>query len=121
MLKSGTVWLCLLKSATVWLCLLESGIAVHSAVRFLVWLHLPLHCTCKAKFALLPLLCRLLHTPKAGDGLVVMDAGAYCMSMASNYNMKLAPAEYWVEQGSQLRQIRRAVTLDDHMKVFEGL
>ncbi|KAI3436301.1 hypothetical protein D9Q98_002354 [Chlorella vulgaris] len=64
---------------------------------------------------------RLLHTPKAGDGLVVMDAGAYCMSMASNYNMKLAPAEYWVEQGSQLRQIRRAVTLDDHMKVFEGL
>ena len=64
---------------------------------------------------------RLLRTPAAGDGLIVMDAGAYCMSMASNYNLKLAPPEWWVEGGSQLRQIRRAVTLDDHMRVFEGL
>jgi diaminopimelate decarboxylase len=50
-----------------------------------------------------------------------MDAGAYCMSMASSYNMKLTPAEYWVEGGSQLRQIRKAVTLDQYMAVYEGL
>ena len=65
--------------------------------------------------------CRVLHTPVAGDGLVVMDAGAYCMSMASNYNMKLAPEEWWVAERTQLQQIRRGVTLDDHMRVFEGL
>ena len=35
-----------------------------------------------------------LPTPSAGDGQIVMDAGAYCMSMASNYNMKLAPPEW---------------------------
>lgn len=63
----------------------------------------------------------MLPTPSAGDGLVVMDAGAYCMSMASSYNLKLPPAEYWVEGGSSLKQIRKAVTLDDHMRVFEGL
>lgn len=53
--------------------------------------------------------------------MVVMDAGAYCMSMASNYNMKLAPEEWWVAERTQLQQIRRSVTLDDHMRVFEGL
>lgn len=42
------------------------------------------------------------------------------MAMASTYNLKMRPAEYWVE-GSTLRQIRRAETLDDHLKLFEGL
>jgi hypothetical protein len=27
---------------------------------------------------------------------VVHDAGAYCMSMASTYNLKMRPPEYWV-------------------------
>lgn len=63
----------------------------------------------------------MLPTPGAGDGLVVMDAGAYCMSMASSYNLKLPPAEYWVAGSTQLQQIRKAITLDDHMRVFEGL
>lgn len=31
-----------------------------------------------------------------GTGLVVHDAGAYCMSMASTYNLKMRPPEYWV-------------------------
>lgn len=31
-----------------------------------------------------------------GSGLVVHDAGAYCMSMASTYNLKMRPPEYWV-------------------------
>lgn len=64
---------------------------------------------------------RALHTPGAGDGLVVLDAGAYCMAMASTYNLKMRPGEWWVEGGSTLRQIRRAETLDDHLKLFEGL
>lgn len=64
---------------------------------------------------------RALPTPSAGDGLVVMDAGGYCMAMASTYNLKMNPAEYWVEDGNKLKKIRRAQTLDDHLAVFEGL
>jgi hypothetical protein len=30
-----------------------------------------------------------------GAGLVVHDAGAYCMSMASTYNLKMRPPEYY--------------------------
>lgn len=32
---------------------------------------------------------RELPTPAAGDGLVVHDAGAYCMAMASTYNLQV--------------------------------
>ncbi|EOX97955.1 Pyridoxal-dependent decarboxylase family protein isoform 3 [Theobroma cacao] len=39
---------------------------------------------------------RKLPTPAKGTGLVVHDAGAYCMSMASTYNLKMRPPEYWV-------------------------
>ncbi|KAL0348425.1 UNVERIFIED_CONTAM: Diaminopimelate decarboxylase 1, chloroplastic [Sesamum angustifolium] len=38
---------------------------------------------------------RELPTPTKGAGLVVHDAGAYCMSMASTYNLKMRPPEYW--------------------------
>ena len=37
------------------------------------------------------------YTCFQGAGLVVHDAGAYCMSMASTYNLKMRPPEYWVE------------------------
>ncbi|KAG2425345.1 hypothetical protein HXX76_013759 [Chlamydomonas incerta] len=63
---------------------------------------------------------RELATPSKGDGIVVHDAGAYCMSMASNYNLKMKPAEYMVENGS-LRKIRHEETLEQHLAVFEGL
>ena len=63
---------------------------------------------------------RELATPAAGDGIVVHDAGAYCMAMASTYNLKMRPAEYWVE-GGKLAKIRHGETLDDHLKLFEGL
>ena len=63
-----------------------------------------------------------MPTPTAGDGLVVLDAGAYCMAMASNYNLKTRPAEFWVEGGDRLRKIRREETLEDNfMPLFEGL
>lgn len=65
----------------------------------------------------------LPREPKAGEGLVVHDAGAYCMAMASTYNLKMRPAEWWVREGKKdgLALIRRGETLDDHVKAFEGL
>lgn len=63
---------------------------------------------------------RELPTPEAGDGLVVHDAGAYCMAMASTYNLKMRPSEWWVE-GGKLKKIRHQETLDDHVRLFEGL
>ncbi len=61
---------------------------------------------------------RTLGTPEAGAGLVVHDSGAYCMAMASTYNLKMRPPEYWVENG-QLKKIRRAETLQDHLALFD--
>lgn len=43
------------------------------------------------------------------------------MTMASTYNLKMRPAEYWVNEQGQLKQIRKGETLDDHLKLFEGL
>ncbi|KAH9301721.1 hypothetical protein KI387_013304, partial [Taxus chinensis] len=59
---------------------------------------------------------RDLPTPQKGAGLVVHDAGAYCMSMASSYNMKLRPAEYWVEDDGSIKKIRNGEILEDHLR-----
>ncbi|XP_050233766.1 diaminopimelate decarboxylase 2, chloroplastic-like [Mercurialis annua] len=64
---------------------------------------------------------RELPTPLKGTGLVVHDAGAYCMSMASTYNLKMRPPEYWVEEDGSVTKIRHAETFEDHMRFFEGL
>ncbi|KAM3240069.1 hypothetical protein ACQJBY_053631 [Aegilops geniculata] len=64
---------------------------------------------------------RELPTPEKGAGLVVHDAGAYCMSMASTYNLKMRPAEYWVEDDGSIVKIRHGETFDDYMKFFDGL
>lgn len=56
----------------------------------------------------------------AGDCLAVMSAGAYCMSMASNYNTRGRAAEILVE-GSQARLIRRRETVQDQMRQEQGL
>jgi len=37
---------------------------------------------------------------RAGDVLAVMSAGAYCMSMSSNYNSRPRPAEVLVDGAS---------------------
>ena len=42
------------------------------------------------------------------------------MAMASTYNLKMRPAEYWVSNG-ELKQIRKGETLQDHLRMFEGL
>ncbi|XP_042482686.1 diaminopimelate decarboxylase 2, chloroplastic-like [Macadamia integrifolia] len=64
---------------------------------------------------------RELPTPAKGTGLVVHDAGAYCMSMASTYNLKMRPPEYWVEEDGSVAKIRHAETFEDHLRYFEGL
>lgn len=64
---------------------------------------------------------RSLPTPSPGMGLVVHDAGAYCMAMASTYNLKMRPPEYWVDVEGSVVKIRHAETFDDHLRMFEGL
>ena len=51
-----------------------------------------------------------------GDLLAVLSAGAYCMSMASNYNTRGRAAEVMVS-GTQAALIRRRETAQDQMQV----
>ena len=48
----------------------------------------------------------------AGDILAVADCGAYCLSLASNYNASLKPAVVLVKEG-KTRLIRRRESFDD--------
>nr|BAD94828.1 diaminopimelate decarboxylase - like protein [Arabidopsis thaliana] len=43
------------------------------------------------------------------------------MSMASTYNLKMRPPEYWVEEDGSITKIRHAETFDGHLRFFEGL
>ena len=58
-----------------------------------------------------------MPTPDEADVIVVHDAGAYGYAMSSNYNARLRPAEYLVS-GDELREIRRAETMDDFLNLF---
>ena len=51
----------------------------------------------------------------AGEHLAVLSAGAYCMSMASNYNTRGRAAELLVD-GQQVHLIRRRETAQDQMR-----
>jgi diaminopimelate decarboxylase len=55
---------------------------------------------------------RTLPELRAGDLAVLLDAGAYGMSLASHYNTRVHPAEVLIEAG-QPRLIRRRETLDN--------
>jgi len=46
--------------------------------------------------------------------VALLDAGAYGMSLASNYNTRVRPAEVMVEAG-KTRLVRRRETLNDLM------
>ncbi|HYP72336.1 MAG TPA: diaminopimelate decarboxylase [Variovorax sp.] len=52
---------------------------------------------------------------RTGDLLAVLSAGAYCMSMASNYNTRNRAAEVLVS-GSSSTLIRRRETLEDQLR-----
>jgi diaminopimelate decarboxylase len=51
----------------------------------------------------------------AGDHVAVMSAGAYCMSMASNYNTRGRAAEVLVD-GHQVHLMRERETSEDQMR-----
>ena len=57
---------------------------------------------------------------KAGDVLAIPACGAYCLAMASNYNLALGPAVVLVAEG-RARLVRRRETYEDLMRrdVFE--
>ena len=55
---------------------------------------------------------RPLAPVKPGELLAILDAGAYGMSLASNYNTRMRPAEILVD-GSTSRVVRRRETLKD--------
>lgn len=52
---------------------------------------------------------------ESGDVLAVLSAGAYCMSMASNYNSRGRAAEIMVS-GTNARLIRERETVEDQMR-----
>jgi len=55
---------------------------------------------------------RELPPVAAGDLVAILDAGAYGMSLASNYNARLRPAEVLVE-GRRARVIREREKIED--------
>ncbi len=58
---------------------------------------------------------RQLHEVREGDILAIKNAGAYGMSMASNYNSRLRPAEVLIYEG-KAHVIRKKETLDDLLR-----
>jgi len=64
---------------------------------------------------------RLLQETFSGDLLCILNAGAYCMSMASNYNSRLRAAEVLVE-GTKERLVRKRESYKDLVdkEIIEG-
>jgi len=58
---------------------------------------------------------RKLNEVKVGDILCFENAGAYCYSMASNYNSRYRPAEVLIHQGKDYL-IRERDTMEDLLK-----
>jgi len=58
---------------------------------------------------------RTLPTVGAGDVLAILDAGAYGMALASNYNTRSRPAEVLVD-GKSARLIRRREKVADQLR-----
>lgn len=58
---------------------------------------------------------RAMELPREGDLLAVLDAGAYCSVMSSNYNSRQRPAEVLVD-GGRAHLIARRETFEDIMR-----
>ena len=58
---------------------------------------------------------RQLPVVHEGDLLAILDAGAYGMALASNYNTRRRPAEALVD-GKSVKLIRRRETMDDLLR-----
>lgn len=61
---------------------------------------------------------RKLPELASGDLVAILDAGAYGMTLSSNYNTRMRPAEVLVK-GKQARRIRRRETIEDLLAVEE--
>ncbi|HEX3027961.1 MAG TPA: diaminopimelate decarboxylase [Clostridia bacterium] len=61
---------------------------------------------------------RELPDIKEKDIIGIMDAGAYCYSMASNYNCRLRPAEVLIKENGEDVLIRRRDNLEDLLRNF---
>lgn len=59
---------------------------------------------------------RKIHEVREGDILAIKNAGAYCFSMASNYNSRLRPAEVLIVN-KEAKLIRERETIDDLLKL----
>ena len=59
---------------------------------------------------------RELQASEEGDLLAILDAGAYGMVLASNYNTRPSPAEILVE-GKSAKVVRRRQTVSDLMRL----
>jgi diaminopimelate decarboxylase len=58
---------------------------------------------------------RKIHDIREGDYMAFLNAGAYCFTMASNYNCRLRPPEVLIHEGKDYL-IRQRETLDDILK-----
>jgi len=58
---------------------------------------------------------RRINEIQEGDILAIHNAGAYCFSMASNYNSRFRPAEVLVHEG-EAHLIRKRETMDDLLR-----
>jgi diaminopimelate decarboxylase len=54
----------------------------------------------------------MLNEVRPGDILCLKNAGAYCMSMASNYNSRYRPAEVLIHKG-KAHLVRRREEFED--------
>ena len=62
---------------------------------------------------------RLLPELREGDTLGVLDAGAYGISMSSNYNQRFRPAEVLITQAGEAKLIRQRDTLEDILRPYQ--
>lgn len=61
---------------------------------------------------------RKINEIHEGDLLAILNAGAYGYSMSNNYNMRMRPAEIFIEDG-KARLSRRRETLSDLLRTAE--
>ena len=62
---------------------------------------------------------REIESVREGDLLAILDAGAYGVSLSSNYNSRMRPAEVLV-RGKRARVIRRRETIKDLLATEQG-
>ena len=60
---------------------------------------------------------REITTPKEGDLIAIMDAGAYGFTMSSFYNARVRPAEILID-GDKINVIRKRQNLEDALPYF---